>query len=80
MQPPSWLLTASVTQFGAAMNNFDMEAWDKFFAAAVIATATVAAAKSEHPDMTGNTGDSVVNRAATLADAMLRARKERYSK
>lgn len=63
------------------MSPDEMEAWDKYFAAAVIAESTKPnPAKGSPMEAMHTTPIAVCNRAAALADQMMKLRKERYAR
>lgn len=61
------------------MSTDEMEAWDKYFAAAVIAeTNKPNPAKGSPMEAMHATPLAICTRAAALADQMMKLRKERY--
>lgn len=63
------------------MSPDEMEAWDKYFAAAVIAeTSKPNPAKGSPMEGLHDTTIAICNRAAAIADQMMKLRKERYKR
>ncbi|PNA03527.1 MULTISPECIES: hypothetical protein [unclassified Pseudomonas] len=60
------------------MQQEEKAAWDQYYAAAVIAVASIPLEKTGSPlDSLNSTPMSIANRAATLADLMFEQRKKR---
>lgn len=63
------------------MSTDEMQAWDQFYAAAVIAVSSAPPVNTGSPlDDVSNGALGIANRAAQLADLMLKQRKERYKR